>query len=44
MPTAGRTQNDRYVTFDGIDFEGNLEAVLAQMTALYRGLLDGREP
>lgn len=31
MPTAGRTVNDRYVTFEGIDFEGNMEAVLVHL-------------
>ena len=31
MPPADHRANDRYVTFEGIDFEGNMEAVLVHL-------------
>ncbi len=31
MPSADQPANDRYVTFEGIDFEGNMEAVLVHL-------------
>ncbi|MBS1184198.1 MAG: hypothetical protein H6Q99_4078 [Proteobacteria bacterium] len=31
LPPTDRTVNDRYVTFGGIDFEGNMEAVLTHL-------------
>ena len=31
MPPMDRTINDRYVSFAGIDFEGNMQAVLAHL-------------
>lgn len=31
MPPSDQTATDRYVTFQGIDFEGNMEAVLAHL-------------
>lgn len=31
MPPAKRHSNDRYVTFEGIDFEANMQAVLVHL-------------
>ncbi|WP_370677975.1 N(2)-fixation sustaining protein CowN [Pleomorphomonas sp. PLEO] len=31
MPPGDHRINDRYVTFEGIDFDGNMEAVLAHL-------------
>lgn len=31
MPPTGRAINDRYVTFQGIDFAGNMQAVLVHL-------------
>lgn len=31
MPPADHPINDRYVSFEGIDFEGNIEAVLTHL-------------
>lgn len=31
MSPPGRTVKDRYVTFEGIDFEGNMQAVLVHL-------------
>ncbi len=31
MPPSDHTATDRYVTFQGIDFEGNMEAVLTHL-------------